>query len=223
MPLPALIAAAQEIEVKGILLVSRARETKRIPIFESDGAFADRDGARRFRQNASPGMATPEGDEFGLSPASSGVSSDRLGPTARQRYERMRKEADAQRRDGETDAMAFNRWISETPAGKAAYAEDRHAALTEACKVYRRRSQVAPSSETDRWTDDRDDTDSADDPTAADQIDDDDDPEAAYRALMRNAEELSAERGITPAQAFEKLLVAREPESRTLVKCARGR
>ena len=33
---------------------------------ESDGAFADRDGARRFRQNASPGMATSEGDDFGL-------------------------------------------------------------------------------------------------------------------------------------------------------------
>ena len=30
--------------------------------------------------------------------------------------------------------MALTRWIT-TPAGKAAYAEDRHAALTEACKV----------------------------------------------------------------------------------------
>jgi hypothetical protein len=29
---------------------------------------------------------------------------------------------------------------------------------------------------------------------------------------MRKAEELAAERGITPAQAFEKLLVARQPE-----------
>ena len=28
---------------------------------ESGDAFADRDGARRFRQNASPDMATPEG------------------------------------------------------------------------------------------------------------------------------------------------------------------
>jgi hypothetical protein len=53
---------------------------------------------------------------------------------------------------------------------------------------------------------------------AEDQIDDDDDPEAAYRALMRKAEELAAERGITPAQAFEKLLVAREPRLRSLVK-----
>ena len=47
---------------------------------------------------------------------------------------------------------------------------------------------------------------------AEDQIDDDaDDPEAAYRALMRKAEELAAQRGITQAQAFEKLLTAREP------------
>ena len=111
---------------------------------ESDGAFAERDGARRFRQNASPDMATPDGDDFALSPAPSGGSSDRLGPTARQRYERMQKAASAQRRDGETDAMALARWITDTPAGKAAYSEDRHAALTEACKVYRRSSQVCP-------------------------------------------------------------------------------
>jgi hypothetical protein len=58
---------------------------------------------------------------------------------------------------------------------------------------------------------------------AEDQIDDDDDPEAAYCALMRKAEEIAAERGITQAQAFERLLVAREPELRSLVKCARGR
>jgi hypothetical protein len=90
---------------------------------ESDGAFADRDGARRFRQNASPDMATPEGDDFALSPAPSGVSSDRLSPTARQRYERMQKAANAQRRDGESDAMALTRWITDTPAGKAAYAK----------------------------------------------------------------------------------------------------
>ena len=57
----------------------------------------------------------------------------------------------------------------------------------------------------------------------ADREERDDDPEAAYRALMGRAEELAAERGITPAQAFEKLLVAREPELRSLVKCARGR
>jgi hypothetical protein len=122
-------------------------------------------------------------------------------------------------------AMAFNRWITQTAAGKTAYAEDRHAALTEACKVYRRGSQVAPSSETGRPTDDDDDPESAADPMAAeDQIDDDaDDPEAAYRALMRKAEELAAQRGITQAQAFEKLLTAREPELRSLVKCARGR
>ena len=56
---------------------------------ESGGAFAEREGARRFRQNASPGMATPVGDDFALSPAPSDGSSDRLGPTARQRYERM--------------------------------------------------------------------------------------------------------------------------------------
>jgi hypothetical protein len=191
---------------------------------ESDGAFADRDGARRFRQNASPGMATPENDDFALSPATSGGSSDRLGPTARQRFERMQKAADAQRRDGESDAMALSRWITDTPAGKAAYAEDRHLALTEACKVYRRGSQVAPSVETGPPTDDDDHPDSVADPIAAeDQFDDDDDPEAAYRALMTKAEQLAAERGITQAQAFEKLLVAREPQLRTLVKCARGR
>jgi hypothetical protein len=192
---------------------------------ESDGAFADRDGARRFRQDSSPGMVTPEGDDVALSPAPSDGSSDRLGPTARQRYERMQKAASAQRRDGESDAMAFNRWITETPAGKAAYAEDRHAALTEACRVYRRGSQVAPSVETGPPTDDDDDPDSAADPTEAeDQFDnDDDDPEAAYRALMRKAEELAAEQGITQAQAFERLLIAREPELRKLVKCARGR
>ena len=46
---------------------------------------------------------------------------------------------------------------------------------------------------------------------------------AVYRAMMRKAAELAAERGITQAQAFEKLLVAREPEFRSLVKCARGR
>lgn len=40
---------------------------------------------------------------------------------------------------------------------------------------------------------------------------------------MRKAEELAAERGITQAQAFEQLLVAREPELSSLVKCARGR
>ena len=39
---------------------------------------------------------------------------------------------------------------------------------------------------------------------AEDQIDDDDDPEAAYCALMRKAEEIAAERGITQAQAFER-------------------
>jgi hypothetical protein len=49
---------------------------------------------------------------------------------------------------------------------------------------------------------------------AAEHQIDDDDPEAAYRALMRKAEELAAERGITPAQAFEQLLVARDPELR---------
>ena len=131
-------------------------------------------------------MATPEGDDFALSPAPSDGSSDRLGPTARQRYERMQKAADAQRRDGETDAMAFNRWITQTAAGKTAYAEDRHAALTEACKVYRRGSRDAASSETGRLTDDDEDPDSAADPMPAeDQFDDeDDDPEAAYRALM---------------------------------------
>jgi hypothetical protein len=180
---------------------------------ESDDAFADRDGARRFRQNASPGMATPEGDDFALSPAPSGGSSDRLGPTARQRYERMQKVADAQRRDGETDAMALSRWITDTREGKAAYAEDRHAALTDACKVYRRGAPVAPSAETACLTDDDDDLESAADPIAAeDQLEDDDDPEAAYRELMWRAGELAAERGITQAQAFEKLLVAREPE-----------
>ena len=84
---------------------------------ESDGAFADRDGARRFRQNASPGMASPEGD-FALSPAASDGMSDRLGPAARQRFERMQKAASAQRRDGETDAMALSRWISDTPRGR---------------------------------------------------------------------------------------------------------
>jgi hypothetical protein len=168
---------------------------------ESDGAFVERDGARRFRQNASPGMATPEGDDISLSPAPSDGSSDRLGPAARQRFERMRKAANAQRRDGETDAMALSRWINETPAGRSAYLEDRHAGLTEACKVYRRGSQVAPSSDTGRVTDDDDDPDSAVDPMAAEeQFEDDDDPEAAYRALMRTAEELAAERGITEAQ-----------------------
>jgi hypothetical protein len=136
----------------------------------------------------------------------------------------MQKAADAQRRDGETHAMALSRWITETPAGKAAYAEDRHAALTEARKVYRRGSRDAASSDTVRPTDDDDDPEAVGDPTPAeDQCDDDDDPEAAYRALMGRAEELAAERGITPAQAFEKLLIAREPELRSLVKCARGR
>jgi hypothetical protein len=135
----------------------------------------------------------------------------------------MQKAADAQRRDGETDAMALSRWTAETPAGKAAYAEDRHAALTEACKAYRRGSRVVPSSDTGRLTDDDDDPDSVADPMPAeDQLDDNDEPEAAYRALMWKAEELAAERGITPAQAFEKLLVAREPQLRSLVKCARG-
>jgi hypothetical protein len=172
---------------------------------ESADAFADCDGARRVQQNASPGMVTPAGDDAALSPAPSGGSSDRRSPTARQRFERLQKAANAQRRDGESDAMALSRWISDSPAGKAAYAEDRHAALTEASKIYRCGSKVAPSVETSPPTDD------------------DDDPEAAYRALMRNAEEIAAERGITQAQAFEKLLVAREPELRTLVKCARGR
>jgi hypothetical protein len=191
---------------------------------ESGGAFADRDRARRFRQNASPGMATPEGDDFALSPAPSDGSSDRLGPTARQRYDRMQKAASAQRRDGETDAMALSRWINDTPAGRSAYLEDRHAALTEACKVYRRGSRDAACSDSGGPTGDDDDPDSAADPIAAeDQVDDDADPEAAYRALMTKAEELAAERGITQAQAFEKLLVAREPELRRLVKCARGR
>jgi hypothetical protein len=135
----------------------------------------------------------------------------------------MQKAADAQRRGGESDAVAFSRWITDTPAGKAAYAEDRHAALTEARTVYRRGSQGAPSSDTGQLTDD-DDRDSAVDPIPAeDQIDDDDDPEAAYRALMRKAQEIAAERGITQAQAFERLLVAREPQFRTLLKCARGR
>jgi hypothetical protein len=45
---------------------------------------------------------------------------------------------------------------------------------------------------------------------AEDQVDDDD-PEAVYRALMGKAEELAAKEGITQVQAFEKLLVAREP------------
>jgi hypothetical protein len=98
--------------------------------------------------------------------------------------------------------------------------------LTEACKVYRRGSRDAASSDTGRLTDDDDDRESAADPVPAedqfDDDDDDDDPEAAYRALMRTAEELSAERGITQAQAFEKLLIAREPGLRSLVKCARG-
>jgi hypothetical protein len=196
---------------------------------ESDGAFADRDGARRFRQDASPGMATPEGDDAALSPAPSGgssdASSDRLGPTARQRYDRMQKAANAQRRDGETDAMALSRWINESPAGRSAYLEDRHASLTETCKAYRRGSRDAGSSDTDRLTDDDDDPEAVADPTPAeDQVDDDDDdPEAAYRAMMRKAEGLAAERGITQAQAFEKLLVAREPRLRSLVKWARGR
>jgi hypothetical protein len=160
-----------------------------------------------------------------LSPAPSDGSSDRRGLTARQRYERMQKAANAQRRDGETDAMALSRWISDTPAGKAAYVEDRHAALTEACKIYRRGSRDAASSDTGRLTDDDDDPDSVADPMPAeDQVDDDDDdPEAVYRAMMRKAEEFAVERGITQAQAFEKLLVAREPRLRSLMKCARGR
>jgi hypothetical protein len=66
--------------------------------------------------------------------------SDRLSPAARQRFERMQKAANAQRRAEESDVMALSRWTSDSPAGKAAYAEDRHAALTEACKVYRRGS-----------------------------------------------------------------------------------
>jgi class 3 adenylate cyclase len=61
------------------------------------------------------------------------------------------------------------------------------------------------------------------DPIPAEDQMDDDDPEAIYRAMMQNAEGLAAERGITQAQAFERLLVAREPGLRTLVKCARGR
>jgi hypothetical protein len=156
-------------------------------------------------------------------PGTPAGSSDRLSPTARQRYERMLKAASAQRRDGESDAMALSRWITETSAGRAAYAEDRHAALTEACKVYRRGSQVALSSDTGRLTDDDDGPESAADPMPEDdQLDDDADPEAAYRALMRTAEKLSAKEGVTQAQAFEKLLAAREPRLRTLVKCARG-
>jgi hypothetical protein len=97
--------------------------------------------------------------------------------------------------------------------------------LTEACKAYRRGSRDAASSDTGRLTDEEDDPDAVDDPMpAADQIDDDnDDPEAVYRELMSKAAELAAEQGITQAQAFEKLLVAREPQLRTLVKCARGR
>jgi hypothetical protein len=192
---------------------------------ESDGALADRDGARRLRQNASPGMAAPEGDDFALSPNPSGGASDRLGPTARQRFERMQKAANAQRRDDETDAMALSRWINDTPAGRSAYLEDRHASLTEASKVYRRGSRDAASSDTGRLTDDDDDPDSPADPTPAeDQIDDDDDdPEGAYHAMMRKAEQFAAERGITQAQAFEKLLVARKTELRSLVKRARGR
>jgi hypothetical protein len=70
---------------------------------ESPDAFAERDGARRFWQNASPDMATSDGDDFELSPAPSDGSSDRRGPTARQRYDRMQKAANAERRDGETD------------------------------------------------------------------------------------------------------------------------
>jgi hypothetical protein len=190
---------------------------------ESSDAFADRDGARCFRQNASPGMSTPEGDDFALSPAPSDGSSDRLGPTARQRFDRMQKAANAQRRDGETDAMALSRWINDTPEGRSAYLEDRHLALTEACRVYRRGSRDAASSDTGRPTSDDDDPEAVDDPIAAEDQVDDDDPEAAYRALMEKAEELAVQRGVTPAQAFEKLLVAREPELRRLVKCARGR
>jgi hypothetical protein len=182
---------------------------------ESDGAFAE-------RENASPGMSTPEGDDFALSPNPSDGSSDRLGPTARQRYERMQKEANAQRRDRETDAMALSRWINDTPAGRSAYLEDRHASLTKASKVYRRGSRDAASPDTGCVTDD-DDLESAADPMPAeDQIDYDDDPEAVYRTMMRKAEEFAVERGITQAQAFEKLLVAREPGLRSLVKSARG-
>jgi hypothetical protein len=40
---------------------------------------------------------------------------------------------------------------------------------------------------------------------------------------MGKAGEFAAEQGISQAQAFEKLLVAREPGLRSLVKCARGR
>ena len=123
---------------------------------ESDGAFADRDGARRFRQNASPGMAAPAGDDFALSPAPSGGMSDRLGPTARRRYDRMQKAASAQKRDGETEAMALSRWITDTREGKAAYAEDRHAALTEACKVYRGGAAVADPTPAEDQCDDHD-------------------------------------------------------------------
>jgi hypothetical protein len=75
--------------------------------------IADRDDARRFRQNASPDMATPEGEDFALAPSPSGGSSDRLSPAARQRFERMQKAAGAQRRDGESDAMALARWITD--------------------------------------------------------------------------------------------------------------
>ena len=69
--------------------------------------------------------------------------------------------------------MALSRWITDTREGKAAYAEDRHAALTEACKVYRRGSRDAASSDTGRLTDDDDGPESGADPTAAeDQIED---------------------------------------------------
>jgi hypothetical protein len=105
---------------------------------------------------------------------------------------------------GARHGIAFTSSRSGTRERETSARRASHAALTEARKVYRRGSKVAPSSETGRWTDDGDDPDSVADPMAAeDQIDDDDDPEAAYRALMRKEEELAAERRITPAQAFE--------------------
>jgi hypothetical protein len=70
---------------------------------ESDGAFADHDGSRRFRQNASPSMATPEGDEVALSPAPSGESSDRLRPggaTALRAHAEGGQRPEARRGDG---------------------------------------------------------------------------------------------------------------------------
>jgi hypothetical protein len=198
---------------------------------EQDDDFLDRERRHTARERAGRGGRGPaQGKLMGFI----GDQNEDRSPELQQREDRaqggsgltwnLQKRANLQKRDGESDAQALERFITTTEAGRQAYRKERDSQLLACTKVYSPGVKVATSVQTGRETDDDAPPSVAEDPMAAADQDDDGDANDAYENLMDRArKEVMKGHFATEAVAFDALFKnARDPNLRALIKRAKG-